>query len=339
LFAKRTHLHLRVEPGESAVEDADVERLIGGPPRLAYDDIVRHPRLREAVVTYLDRFLAVYDGEPFLVRLLIEMGRVAIVQLAIAIEAGYEPASRETWPTPGRLKDLMAAFGLGSGRHVDDLIARLCEVGFLELVPSEHDRRTKLLKGTEKLWSHDRDWLAAHFAPLAICYPQYDYGPILRAEPTFQVAFRHASLPFLPLGAKLIQAVPEMTMFLQHAGGYPVIAALLRDVLASGDGLHAAMPYGDVGERFGVSRTHVRRLLSAAEDAGLVKLHARGGQRVEILPPLWACHDRGTAGGMYYHDLIFVQTVRALPVLAVTPAADPAAASPPYGRARLHRVK
>jgi DNA-binding transcriptional ArsR family regulator len=321
------------------VEDTDVERLIGGPPRLAYDDVVRHPRLRDAVVAYLDRFLAVYDGEPFLVRLLIEMGRVAIVQLAIVIEAGYEPARRETWPTPGRLKDLMAAFGLGSGRHVDDLIGRLCEVGFLELTPSEHDRRTKLLKGTEKLWSHDRDWLAAHFAPLAVCCPQHDYGPILRGERAFQVAFRNAAIPFVPLGARLIRAVPEMTMFLEHAGGYPVIAALLRDVLASGDGLHAAMPYGNVGERFGVSRTHVRRLLSAAEDAGLVKLHARGGQRVEILAPLWACHDRGIAGGMYFHDIVFVQTARAHATLATVPADRAADASQPRRRAALHRVK
>lgn len=67
------------------------------------------------------------------------------------------------------------------------------------------------------------------------------------------------------------------------------------------DGLHAAIPY-DAGERFGVSRTHVRQLLVAAEQAGLVKLHARGGRRVEILPRLWlwATHDRGMSAGMFW---------------------------------------
>jgi hypothetical protein len=75
--------------------------------------------------------------------------------------------------------------------------------------------------------------------------------------------------------------------------------------MAEPDHPHAAVPYGDVGDRFGVSRTHVRRLLVAAEEAGLVKLHARGGHRVDILPRLWSSHDRGIAGGMYLGDIIY----------------------------------
>jgi hypothetical protein len=106
-------------------------------------------------------------------------------------------------------------------------------------------------------------------------------------------------------------SVPEMLLFLSHAGGYPVIAALLRAAMAQPENPNVAVPYADVGDRFGVSRTHVRNLLVAAEQAGLVKLHARGGRRVEILPRLWSCHDRGIAGGMYLHDMVFLATERA----------------------------
>jgi DNA-binding transcriptional ArsR family regulator len=73
---------------------------------------------------------------------------------------------------------------------------------------------------------------------------------------------------------------------------------------------HAAVPYADVGNRFGVSRTHVRKLLVAAEEAGLVRLRERGGHRVEILPRLWSSHDRGIAGGMYLHDMIYLVASR-----------------------------
>jgi DNA-binding MarR family transcriptional regulator len=322
------------------MEDADVERLIGGCPRLAYEDIVAHPRLREAARVYVDRFLAVYDEEPFLVRLLIEAGRHSIVQLVMILEATYEPARRETWPTLGRVKDMMAAFGLASGRHVDELIGRLCEVGFLELRPSEHDRRSKILRGTELLWTHDRQWLAAHFAPLAICYPQYDYGPVERRDPQFQIQFRRAAMPFAALGAKLVHSVPEMLIFFQHAGGFMVIEALLQAAFATGDPSHAAVPHADVGERFGLSRTHVRRLLGAAEEAGLVKLHARGGHRVEILPRLWASHDRGMSCGMYFHDLIYVETVKGQAPAGWMPAAQGTHAGlRRTGGAHLRRVK
>ena len=54
-----------------------------------------------------------------------------------------------------------------------------------------------------------------------------------------------------------------------------------------------------------MSRTHVRELLAASEAIGLVRLQARGGHRVEILPRLWTSYNRGIAGGMFLHDLIY----------------------------------
>ena len=164
---------------------------------------------------------------------------------------------------------------------------------------SEQDRRVRILRPTEKLRAHDRDWLPTHFAPLTILYPQHDYGLVMRRDPEFQVAFRRACIPFIPFGAKVLFSVPDMLLFLNHAAGYMVIAALLQIAMSDGDPSHAEMPYGDVGDRFGVSRTHVRTLLAAAEQAGLVKLHALGGRRVEILARRWSTHGRGITGDVH----------------------------------------
>jgi hypothetical protein len=173
-----------------------------------------------------------------------------------------------------------------------------------ESQPSNQDRRIRILKPIEKLRAHDRDWTAAHFAPLTILYPQHDYGPVMRRHPEFHAALRRTCVPFLPLGAKTLLSVPDMILFLNRAGGYMVIAALLQAAMTAGDHPFAVVPYADVGDRFGVSRTHdAHKLLAAAEKAGLVKLHARGGRRVEILPRLWSSHDRRIAGGMYMHDM------------------------------------
>jgi hypothetical protein len=101
-----------------------------------------------------------------------------------------------------------------------------------------------------------------------------------------------------------------MMLFLDHAAGYPVIAALLQAAMESEDYPHTAVPYAKVGDRFGVSRTHVRKLLVTAEESGLVKLHARAGLRVEILPRLWSSHDYGITGGMYLHDIVYVAATR-----------------------------
>ena len=274
-------------------------------PHVAFDMLVRHPRLAEARKLYLDRFLAIYGGDPFLVRLLIESGRILVFVLALVLDAGQDPARPETWLTVGRLKRELAMFGLASARQIDHLIRRLCEVGYMSSRPAAQDRRVRILEPTERMRAHDRDWLAAHYAPLALLCPENDYGPILRRDPAAQMAQRYAAVTLLPVAAQMFTTFPDMLLFLNRAGGFPVIAALLQAAMADPASPHAAVPFADVGDRFGISRTQVRNLLVEAEQAGLVKLHARGGQSVEILSRLWTSHDRGMAAGMYLHDLAY----------------------------------
>ena len=289
-----------------ALGDSEIQRLLAQAPHVSIEEILGNPRFPDARKLYLDRFLGVYGHDPFLVRLLIESGRFLVYHLAVVLDAGQDPDRRETWFTVGRLKQQIAASGLGaSARQVDHLVARLREVGFLDVVPSDKDRRLRILKPTEKMLEHDRDWLAAHYAPLTLLCPQNDYGPVMRRDPAFQVLHRRAAMAFWPLGMKLLASVPDMMLFFYRAGGHMVLAALLQSALADPDRPHTAVPYADIGDRFGVSRTHVRQLLVAAQDAGLVNLKARGGHRVEILPRLWASYDRSIAGGMFAHDLVY----------------------------------
>jgi hypothetical protein len=176
------------------------------------------------------------------------------------LEAGQDPGRRETWLTVGRLKQEM--IGLGSGRHVDDLVGRLCSVGFIEQRPAERDRRVRILRGTDKLWAHHREWLAAHFAPLAHLFPAYDYGPILRCDPDAHARHLRTAMVLRPLAIKLMVANRDVMLFFERAGGYMVIAALLQAAMADGGDMHATVPYADVGDRFGISRTHVRQMLT-----------------------------------------------------------------------------
>jgi DNA-binding MarR family transcriptional regulator len=297
-------------PQEPLVDD-EITRLLGGPPRVTLDEIVRHPRLPQARTIFLDRFLAVYGGDPFLVRLLIETGRFFVYHTVVVLEAAQDPDRRETWVTVGLLKRTLAMLGLSSARQIDHLIARLCAVGYMQSQPSPHDRRVRILSATEKLRAHDRDWLIAHYTPLTVLFPEHDYSRVMQADPQFHTVLRRTNAAFLSFGAKLFAAEREMFLLMKGAGSYMVFAALLQAALAA-DQLHAAVPYGEVGDRFGISRTQVRNLLREAEQQGFVKLHARGGHRVEILPRMWAVHDRGIACGMYAHDMLYVAASRAL---------------------------
>jgi hypothetical protein len=170
--------------------------------------------------------------------------------------------------------------------------------------------------------AHDMDWRAATYAPLAFLYPEHDYGRVLRRDPEFHLVHRRTGIALLPLGAKLMASLPDTMFYFDRAGGVVVIAALLHEALAQDDRGDTAVPYAHVGDRFGLSRTHVRKLLIAAEEAGLVKLHAKGGRRVEILPRLWASHRYGTGCGMYIGDIGYLMTIRQISAAAAATAAE-----------------
>jgi len=165
------------------VDDPAFTRLVGGVPHLTIDEVVAHPRMAEARKLYVDRFLAVYDGDPFIARLLIETGRFLVFLVVVVLASGHDPARRETWFTVGRLKREIAVFGMVSERQVDHLIGRLCAVGFMTTEPAETDRRVRILKPALPMLAHDRAWLAAHYAPMTVIGRFTDYGPVMRRTP------------------------------------------------------------------------------------------------------------------------------------------------------------
>jgi hypothetical protein len=192
---------------------------------------------------------------------------------------------------------------------VDHLIARLREVGYLEQHRAAKDGRVRLLATTDKLRSHHTEWLATHYVPLATLYPEHDYRAVLSRDRVFHVIHCRSCPPFYPVSARLMMTLPDTMLFFSHAAGPLIQTAVLKTALDAGDP-NAAVPYMEAADRFGVSRTHVRNLMSAAQSAGLVRIVGRGGHSIEILPRHWASYDRGLAVGMYLHDAVHLVAMR-----------------------------
>jgi DNA-binding MarR family transcriptional regulator len=291
------------------LEQDELERLVGGRLRLTFDEIVNHPRLPQARRAYLDSFIRVYEGDPFMVRLLLQAGRFFVFHSAAVLEAAQDLSRRETWFTVAALKQYLAIFGYASERQVDHLVARLRAVGFLEQRRAPGDGRVRLLATTDKLRSHHTEWLAAHYVPLATLYPDHDYRMVLSRNRAFHVLHCSMRQPFTPAAARLMLTLPDTMLFFSHAAGPLIQNAVLKSAMDAPDP-SAAVPYIDAADRFGVSRTHVRNLMNAAESAGLVRIAGQGGRSIEILPRLWASYDRGLAVGMYLHDAINLVAMR-----------------------------
>ncbi len=240
---------------------------------------------------------------------MLQAGRFVVFHSAAVLEAAQDPSRRETWFTVAALKQQLAMFGYASERQVDHLVARLREVGFLEQHRAPEDGRVRLLATTDKLRSHHTEWLAAHYMPLATLYPDHDYRPVMSRDRAFHVIHCSMCLPFTPASARLMMTLPDTMLSFSHAAGPLIQNAVLKAAVDAGDP-NAAVPYIEAADRFGVSRTHVRNLMNAAQSAGLVRIAGRGGRSIEILPRHWASYDRGLAVGMYLHDAVNLVAMR-----------------------------
>ncbi|MFG1264693.1 MULTISPECIES: hypothetical protein [Xanthobacter] len=285
---------------------------------VAVEEIADHPDYLRARKLYCDSFLALFDRNPFLIRLLTDSSRYLLFTLSVILNANHHVDRRETWFSVGRLKQQMAAFGMTSPRHVDHLIERMQAVGFVEISQAPRDRRVKLLRLTDRMLAHDREWMATDYIILDTLCPRNGYAGVRNRDPAVHAAIRRQSLALLPEGARLLCEQTDFLLFFSRPGGLMVLEALFEAALSSPDGRECPFVFGDVAHRFGLSRSHVRGVMQDAEAAGFIRLHGRGGRAVEILPRLWRSDAIGHGVGARLRDIAFL---RASAELAAQPCA------------------
>lgn len=264
-------------------------------PAVTADHILAHPEFPAARRAHIAAYLELCDGNPFHNRLLMETARTLVLAVIMVMHATSRQNDRRTWPTLGRLKTHMAGFGLSSGRRIDALVARFRQIGFLTTSAAPDDRRTRLLLPTEAMLAYDRSHTRVLYTPLAQLFPGPLYQPFMDRDPAAHLASRRAGFDHLASSACIVARNPDAMLFCGRDGGYPVMMVLVAEPA----GAHAS--YAAIGDRFGISRTHVRNMVLAAQAHGLVRLHGRGGHQVEVLPPLVQAFDRFLADIMVEH--------------------------------------
>ena len=90
---------------------------------------------------------------------------------------------------------------MASPRRTDALVARLVQLGYVDIRPSEHDGRVRILVPTAKMMSLDREWLVYHYIPLHVMFPDPSYGEPMARDAAFQRAQRLVALDFSGKGA------------------------------------------------------------------------------------------------------------------------------------------
>jgi hypothetical protein len=268
------------------------------------EEILSHPRFAAARTAYIRGLFALYENNQFMSRLLIEATRSVVFFTALVIYADYDPIDRSTWPTIGLLKQTIQPYGLSTARRVDGLVAQFVDAGYLTLAMTAADRRVRILTPTKKMIDHDLEWLAVHYRPLRVMFPETGYDPPMRHDPTFQKALRKICREFAAYAAQLMAANPSVMFFMERDAGTMILLKLLDRSEAEGA---AQVSFSDLADRFGVSRTHIRNTINEAEKRSLLQCTQRA---ITLAPSLVAAYDRFLADTMSGHDIMFKMATR-----------------------------
>jgi DNA-binding MarR family transcriptional regulator len=274
------------------------------------EEILAHPRFVFARDEFVKAILALYEHKPFLNRLLLEASRTVLVNIIMCVYARFDETDRATWPTLGLIADAMAQHQLASASRVQDMVSRFVKTGYLEQRASPQDRRVRILIPTAKMFAQDQDFLVSHHLPLQILFPDPGYAPIMTRDPAFQLKQRLVSRDLFALGAQILAGNPIIMLFQGRDAGVMILIKMMAMGGAQGGAEPMKISYSDLGERFGVSRTHVRELLEEAQELGLVRLTKGGGRSVELLPKLVQAFDRFVADAMSGFDLCYQLALR-----------------------------
>lgn len=288
--------------------DIDFQRL---PSFHATEEILAHPRFPFARDEFVKAMLALYEHKPLLNRLLLEASRTVLVAIIMCLYARYDEADRATWPTLRLVAESMAEHRLASASRVQDLVSGLVKAGYLEQRAAPQDRRVRILTPTAKMIAQDQDFLVSHHLPLQILFPDPGYGLIMTRDPAFQLKQRLVSRDLFALGAQILAGNPIMMLFQGRDAGVMILIKMIQMSAGQRGAVPLQISYSDLGERFGVSRTHVRELLEEAEQMGLVRVIKGRGRFVELMPQLLQAFDRLIADAMSGFDLCYQLALRA----------------------------
>lgn len=267
-------------------------------------EILTHPDFARMRRRYVPDTMANYTIDVFPGGWQSAAYRTAAIGAVVCVWAAYDAADRASWPTLTRFKQAVSAFGLQSARQIDGFVGRLVETGHVVLDHAPADGRLRLLRPTEKLLAWDRELLGPYYGALQRLYPEPGYGPAVARDPDVHLAQRRCAVEIFPVIGAFLQRNVDLAPFYGMYQAVHILMVLTDLKIADPEKPVRERDLNSFQDRFGVSRSHIRNVLVAAEAAGLLAW-TEGRKGFVATPRGVAAIDRFIADTLASHDLTY----------------------------------
>ena len=252
-------------------------------------------RFYMALPAYHDLISNYFADHRILGKLVTEAWRFEMLVYALYLYDQHNDDDPRSGLTVANLQKICASQECASAGRVLAFIRILRLGGFLHRQQSPLDNRVVQLAPSPKFISLVEGWNQRIFKIIDEVFTQKSLAQYHQAHPRFGWEMRRRGAEHLLKGWKLLAPFPEVSHFVTSNGGWMLLLHCVAETLrlgASTSGDHQIVPIAiDLvifGRRFGVSRSHLRRLLESAHVEGLLDAPPHNGAYIQLAPHLVA---------------------------------------------------
>ncbi|KQV34755.1 MULTISPECIES: hypothetical protein [unclassified Rhizobium] len=235
--------------------------------------LVAHPAYFAVLQQCARHLVGLYDHFPRVARLVSSQQKWLLSQAAYALYLQRDPEDPLSGITASRLLDIMVKFGAASRNTAAAFLAELLAYKLIQDVPGNTNRRSRPLEPTAVIIDAMEKWFRGQMHSLDLL----DGGTRvvrLDADPTI---FHRAQ----PIAARQLiedrawrEPPASIASFVWTENGGLLLDDIMSKVVTSGPSnrpyLIEDLSFSELSIHYGLSRTHIRRLFTRAEESGWV---------------------------------------------------------------------
>ena len=243
------------------------------------------PNFPKALPNYHALIGNFFAGKLTLNKAAIEAWRFEMLVYTLYLYDTRDPANPRSGLTLTNLEKICTIQNCASPGRVRAVIGIMWIGGFLKRIRSNRDSRIVHFEPTAKFVDMVEGWNARILQILDVVAPGHDLAKCHMDHPRFGWEMRKRGAEDLLSGWKLLDPFPEVFHFTARDGGWMLLLHCAHEALRLGNGTHIAPVSLDLaafGKRYGVSRSHLRRVLVSAYEAELLTAEPRNGSHVVL---------------------------------------------------------
>lgn len=243
-----------------------------------------NPNFISAAADYAEGIVGIFEGRYMANKVMANTARQVICMSVLALHFGRNDKDRGA--VVSSLQQITSTLGVCSPNTTAATIDLLENVGLVTRIQDARDHRNHLILPTERLITSASAIVDVALSAADRMFPLRHYRRLMSASGDFMERYFASSLHSLLNIGTLLSNLRASRLFTTSESGAILLCKLMWMKSSSADDGTVSFPFDEIGHLYGVSRTHIRRLMQKAEAEGLVRLLEGGGRRVEVLPTL-----------------------------------------------------